>query len=65
MAWHANFEKAWPTLQANYDERFHHMWTYYLMTCAAYFRARKGMLWQLVFSHRENSQVYRSKRPRF
>jgi len=65
MAWHANFEKAWPTLQANYDERFHRMWTYYLMTCAAYFRARKGMLWQLVFSHRENSQVYRSKRPRF
>jgi len=65
MAWHANVEKAWPTLQVNYDERFHRMWTYYLMTCAAYFRARKGMLWQLVFSHRENSVAYRSKRPRF
>ncbi|WP_334118430.1 cyclopropane fatty acyl phospholipid synthase [Limnobacter sp.] len=63
MAWHVNFEKAWPTLKANYDERFRRMWTYYLMTCAAYFRARKGMLWQLVFGHRQQPDTYRSIRP--
>lgn len=51
-------------LQGQYDKVVS-VGMYYLMTCAAYFRARKGMLWQLVFSHRENSQVYRSTRPRF
>jgi cyclopropane-fatty-acyl-phospholipid synthase len=63
MAWHANFEKAWPQLQQRYGEQFKRMWTYYLMTCAAYFRARKGMLWQMVFTHRQRPDVYRSIRP--
>lgn len=63
MAWHANFEKAWPQLQQRYGEQFKRMWTYYLMTCAAYFRARKGMLWQMVFSHRQRPDTYRSIRP--
>lgn len=62
MAWHANFEKAWPQLEQHYGERFKRMWTYYLMTCAAYFRARKGMLWQLVLSHRQRPETYRSIR---
>lgn len=63
MAWHANFEKAWPRLQSRYSERFRRMWTYYLLTCAAYFRARKGLLWQLVLSHPKRSGTYRSVRP--
>lgn len=50
MAWHDNFEQAWPTLKAHYDERFHRMWRYYLLSCAALFRARQAQLWQIVFS---------------
>ncbi|HEX4842643.1 MAG TPA: cyclopropane fatty acyl phospholipid synthase [Limnobacter sp.] len=64
MAWHANFQNAWPRLHAaGYDERFRRMWNYYLLSCAGYFRARKGQLWQLVFSHRKRQAIYRSVRP--
>ncbi|WP_370262654.1 cyclopropane fatty acyl phospholipid synthase [Limnobacter sp.] len=64
MAWHNNFKAAWPQLKAaGYDERFYRMWTYYLLSCAGYFRARKGQLWQLVFSHRKRQSIYRSVRP--
>jgi cyclopropane-fatty-acyl-phospholipid synthase len=52
MAWHANFETAWPSLRERYDERFRRMWRYYLLTCAGSFRARRSQLWQLVFSKR-------------
>ncbi len=50
MAWHANFEKAWPKLKSNYNEKFYRMWKYYLLSCAGAFRARKIQLWQIVFS---------------
>ncbi|WP_029041017.1 cyclopropane fatty acyl phospholipid synthase [Cucumibacter marinus] len=50
MAWHANFEAAWPTIKDNYDERFHRMWRYYLLMSAALFRARSTQLWQIVFA---------------
>ncbi len=50
MAWHENFERAWPELKKNYSERFHRMWRYYLLSCAGAFRARKLQLWQIVLS---------------
>jgi cyclopropane-fatty-acyl-phospholipid synthase len=50
MAWHANFEAAWPELKANYDERFYRMWRYYLLSCAGSFRARHNQLWQIVMT---------------
>jgi cyclopropane-fatty-acyl-phospholipid synthase len=50
MAWHANFEKAWPELKKNYDERFYRMWRYYLLSSAGAFRARSNQLWQIVFT---------------
>ncbi|HEY95509.1 MAG TPA: cyclopropane fatty acyl phospholipid synthase [Dehalococcoidia bacterium] len=50
MAWHRNFEKSWDVLKTNYDERFHRMWRYYLLSCAGSFRARKNQLWQIVLS---------------
>ena len=49
MAWAANFENNWPKISSQYDERFHRMWRYYLLTCAATFRVRKPNLWQYVF----------------
>jgi len=50
LAWHANFEKAWPDLKDKYGERFHRMWRYYLLNSAGAFRARYQQLWQIVFT---------------
>lgn len=65
MAWHKNFQRAWPELQANhhYDERFHRMWEYYLLSCAGGFRSRKTtQLWQLVLAKPGVSGGYLSVR---
>lgn len=48
MAWQANIEAAWEYL--DYDTRFQRMWRYFLLSCAASFRARRNQLWQLVLS---------------
>lgn len=50
MAWHSNFERNWNRLKSQYDESFHRMWKYYLLSCAGSFRSRKTQLWQIVFS---------------
>lgn len=50
MAWHHNFNAHWPALKTQYDERFHRMWNYYLLSCAGAFRARDTQLWQLVLT---------------
>lgn len=52
MAWHANFEAAWPGLRDRYGERFRRMWRYYLLSSAGGFRARHLQLWQIVFTRR-------------
>lgn len=50
MAWHQNFERAWPTFSAQLGDRFYRMWRYYLLMCAGAFRARDIQLWQWVLS---------------
>lgn len=50
MAWHQNFEAAWPTLSAQYDERFHRLWRFYLLSSAGSFRARFTQLYQIVLT---------------
>jgi len=50
MAWWRRFEDAWPHLKGRYDERFHRMWRYYLLSCAGAFRAGSNQLWQIVLS---------------
>jgi cyclopropane-fatty-acyl-phospholipid synthase len=50
MAWHRNFTGHWDELRDRFDERFFRMWTYYLLSCAGAFRARRIQLWQLVLS---------------
>jgi cyclopropane-fatty-acyl-phospholipid synthase len=50
MVWNSRFEDSWEKLRSNYDERFYRMWRYYLLSCAASFRARKNQLWQIVLS---------------
>jgi cyclopropane-fatty-acyl-phospholipid synthase len=62
MAWHRNVEEHWSELQGRYDERFHRMWRFYLLSSAGGFRARKNQLWQLVLSPRGVSGGYRAPR---
>ncbi len=50
MAWFENFKNHWPSLERRYGQRFYRMWKYYLLSCAAAFRARKQQLWQIVLS---------------
>lgn len=50
MAWHERFERSWPEFAAKYGERFRRMWRFYLLGCAAAFRARRNQLWQIVMS---------------
>ena len=62
MAWYRNFDSNWDDIKGKYDERFHRMWEYYLLSCAGSFRSCNNQLWQIMFS-RFNSQVeYRSIR---
>jgi cyclopropane-fatty-acyl-phospholipid synthase len=50
MAWHRNFEQAWPSFEEAMGERFHRMWRYYLLSCAGAFRARDMQVWQWTFT---------------
>jgi cyclopropane-fatty-acyl-phospholipid synthase len=58
MAWHANFESAWPRFQ-QLGERFRRLWRYYLLSCAGAFRSRDIQLWQWVLSSPGRGGVYR------
>lgn len=62
LAWWSNFQSAWPRLSKHYDERFYRMWRYYLMSCAGFFRSKRGQLWQMVLTPVESQRVYRSVR---
>lgn len=62
LAWYENFNRAWPQLQKNYDERFYRMWNYYLLACAGTCRAREMQLWQIVLSKNGVTGGYQSIR---
>ena len=62
MAWATNFFTHWPEISSRYGERFFRMWRYYLLSCAGYFRARQGQLWQLVLTRADRKNSYRSFR---
>jgi cyclopropane-fatty-acyl-phospholipid synthase len=64
MSWYDKFRLAWPMLRPHYDERFRRMWEFYLLTCAGFFRARQGQLWQLVLAPRGVPGGYRMPRIR-
>jgi cyclopropane-fatty-acyl-phospholipid synthase len=52
MAWWKNFHDSLQTsdLAKKFDESFQRMWQYYLLTCAAAFRARNLHVWQFILS---------------
>lgn len=62
LAWHKNFKKAWPSLQEAYGERFKRMWEYYLLSCAAGFKARGIELYQVVLTKQGKVASYESVR---
>jgi cyclopropane-fatty-acyl-phospholipid synthase len=62
IAWYNNLEKNWDKQKPNYDERFHRMWKYYLLSCAGAFRARGNQLWQIVLSPKGVIGGYKSIR---
>ena len=62
MSWWNKFDQAWDSLSANYDRVFYRMWKFYLLSCAGFFRARQGQLWQLVMSKRQRQAMYHSVR---
>jgi cyclopropane-fatty-acyl-phospholipid synthase len=57
LAWHRNFEDAWPRLRNRYDEEFRRAWRYYLLSCAAAFRARLTQLFQVVLTRPPESPL--------
>jgi len=61
MAWYRNFTKNWERVKDRYDNRFYRMWSYYLLSCAASFRARRNQLWQIVFSPKGRRGGYQYK----
>jgi len=63
MAWHQNFSKNWSLHEANYPKDFYRMWEYYLLSCAGYFRAKKGQLWQIMLTKLGSQKKYISYRP--
>ncbi len=62
MAWYRNFRNGWDNIRDAYDQRFYRMWTYYLLSSAGIFRARRNQLWQIVFSRKGIREGYRSIR---
>lgn len=63
MAWYKNIEDNWDKLKSNYDEKFHRMWRYYLLSFAGLFRSRRSQLWQIVLSKKGVRGGYKSIRP--
>lgn len=62
MAWCGNITENWDKIKLNYNEHFHRMWNYYLLSCAGSFRARRNQLWQIVLSKKGVIGGYKSVR---
>lgn len=62
LAWNANFERAWPRFAARNGERFRRMWRFYLLSCAAAFRARNLQVFSMLCS-KEKTESYCEARP--
>jgi cyclopropane-fatty-acyl-phospholipid synthase len=62
MCWFRNFDEHWDELSTRYDRRFYRMWTYFLLSSAGGFRARRNQLWQIVLSPKGVPGGYRPVR---
>ena len=57
MEWHENISTKWEEIP-QYDQRFQRMWNYYLLSCAAGFRAGNMQLLQCVFQRVGQRRTY-------
>mgnify|MGYP001612567848 FL=1 len=63
MSWYKNISSNWNNLDKHkYNGRFRRMWEYYLLSCAAGFRARNLQLWQIILSKNGVPNGYKSIR---
>jgi cyclopropane-fatty-acyl-phospholipid synthase len=63
MAWWENFNEYLQSESGSkIDPSFQRMWQYYLLTCAAAFRARNLQLWQIVLSPNGQPNGYQPAR---
>ena len=62
MCWAANFDRGWEALRSRYDETFRRRWRFYLLSCAALFRARRIQLYQIVYSKEPGAGRYSAQR---
>lgn len=64
--WNKNFQKNWPELKPNYEEKvngkFKRMWEYYLLCAMGGFQARTFNLYQVVYSKKGVEGGYDSVR---
>ena len=58
MAWYVNFEKNWPQLKDQYDQRFYRMWKYYLLSCVGNFQSRDANVLQILLAKGKNPEGY-------
>ena len=52
MEWHRRFDAGWHSIAGRYGERFRRLWSFWLLSSAACFRARSSHLWQILLSPR-------------
>ena len=64
IAWCDKFESSWSLIERDMGEDFYRFWRYYLLSCAGFFRAGQGQLWQLVLTPKSHPRAYQSIRPR-
>ena len=58
MAWHKNFIKLYPNIKCEYyDEKFFRTWCFYLLSCAAAFRARSLHVWQILLTPTDSQKI--------
>ncbi|WP_052117524.1 cyclopropane fatty acyl phospholipid synthase [Legionella norrlandica] len=62
LGWYQNLNAHWHELKSSYDENFHRMMNYYLLTCAGGFRARDMELWQFALTPKGMLHGYTSFR---
>lgn len=62
LEWNKNFVQNWKQIENNYSDEFYRMWQYYLLSSAGFFRSRQIHLWQIVFTKKQNPNIYESVR---
>jgi len=58
LAWADNFSRSWDRLKERYGEGFRRRWEFYLLGCAAAFRANLVNVCQIVYSRPGRGQRY-------